>query len=116
MIAIGLFFVGIKEMFLYYFLLDTILVSWIASMLGFKGMLDVVQSRAPFFTTALKYLGPISSFCTTGTIRILIKHANFKKWQNIIFKTSIMANGMCYFNIGVYVMYTNHKLTKGMLP
>jgi hypothetical protein len=43
MIIIGLFFVGIKEMILYYFLLDTILVSWIASMIGFKGMLDVVQ-------------------------------------------------------------------------
>lgn len=28
----------------------------------------------------------------------------------------MMANGVCYFNIGVYVMYTNYKLTKGTIP
>jgi hypothetical protein len=103
-------------MFFLYFLLDTVLISWIVSMIGLIGMLNVFQPRAPFFTETLKYLGPISSFCTAGAYRILIKHANFKRWQNILFKISIMADGMCYFNLGVYILYTNHKVSQGMDP
>lgn len=40
-----------------------------------------------------------------GTFRIIIKHAKFKRWQNIIFKMVLIADGMCYFNIGVYMMF-----------
>jgi hypothetical protein len=116
MIASSLYFVNLKELLLYYFLLDTVLVSWIAFMIGFIGMIEVFQPRAPFFVAPLKYLGPISSFCTAGAFRVFIKYANFKKWQNIVFKITMMANGMCFFNIGVYTMYTNNKVTKGMLP
>jgi len=51
-----------------------------------------------------------------GTIRVLIKHANFKNWQNLVFKMAIFADGLCYFGIGVYTMYINYRPTKGMVP
>jgi len=61
-------------------------------------------------------LAPFTLFVMAGAIRVIIKHANFKNWQNLLFKMIIFADGMCYFGIGVYIMYFDFKPTKGMLP
>jgi hypothetical protein len=61
-------------------------------------------------------LVPIVFFTVAGTYRVIIKNGNFHKWQNVIFKFVIFADGLCCFMIGFYVMYFEFKLTKGMSP
>jgi hypothetical protein len=58
---------------------------------------------------------PPTQFILTGTYRIIIKHANLKRWQNIIFKCVILLDGLCFFALGFYIMYSGYKPTKGIL-
>jgi len=116
MIGIGRYFVTFKEVFFYYFLLDTLSLSFIVNIIGLMGAIAILQDQFPFIANSFKYLGPICMFCNCGAYRIVIKHANFTRLQNIMFKVVNFANGMCYFGIGVYIMYFEHKLSKGMLP
>jgi len=64
----------------------------------------------------MQFLVPICLFILSGTVRIVIKHANFKHWQNIVFKIVIFTDGMCYFMIGVFIMYYNYQPSRGMAP
>jgi len=52
------------------------------------------------YSKILKIVGPIVLFVLAGTIRVLVKHANFTNWQNLVFKITIFADGLCYFCIG----------------
>jgi hypothetical protein len=99
-----------------YFLLDSLTLASVAANIGLAGLVKPFSAADPLFAKTITYLVPITFFCMTGTIRVIIKNANFNKWQNIIFKIVILADGMCYFGIGYYIMYNNFAITDGMLP
>jgi hypothetical protein len=99
-----------------YFLIDSLALALIAANIGLSGVLSPLSKADPFFANVLSYFGPFASFFVTGTIRIVIKKVNFNRWQNIIFKIVILADALCYFVLGFFLMYTNHKKTHGMLP
>jgi hypothetical protein len=65
-------------------------------------------------TNTLRYLLPLALFVGLGTIRVIIKFANFSRWQNLGFKLFFFIGAICYFIIGFYIMYTDSKLTGGM--
>jgi len=64
----------------------------------------------------LRILAPLAAFSVAGSVRVIIKHANFSRWQNIMFKIVIFADGLCYFMIAVYIMYSDYKISSGMKP
>jgi hypothetical protein len=68
------------------------------------------------FAKIVRILVPITLFTLSGTVRVIIKWANFKKWQNIIFKVSLFISGLCYFMIGFYIMFINYLPSKGLSP
>jgi hypothetical protein len=99
-----------------YFLLDCLTLTLVVANIGLAGLVKPLATADPLFANTITYLVPITSFCMTGTIRVIIKNANFNRLQNIIFKIVILADGMCYFGIGFYFMYNNYSITRGMLP
>jgi len=97
-------------------MLDSVALATIVLVLGLIGLTVSFADRNPFYVRILQIMGPITAFCTAGTFRIVIKYANFKRWQNIWFKIMIFTNGIVYFMIGAYIMYSNYKLSQGILP
>jgi hypothetical protein len=83
-----------------YFLLDTLAIALITVNIGLNGLLGPLRKADPVFASVLTYIVPATSFCMTGTIRIVIKNANFNRKQNLIFKIAVLADALCYFAIG----------------
>jgi hypothetical protein len=99
-----------------YFLLDPIALALITAIIGLFGLTTSIAKTSPTFAKIVRILVPVVLFSLSGTIRVIIKWANFKRWQNIIFKLSLFLSGLCYFMIGFYIMYINYLPSKGMLP
>jgi hypothetical protein len=55
-------------------------------------------------------------FVICGTARVVIKNAYFNQWQNITFKFTVFGSGLCYFMIGIYIMFYDYKVTRGLSP
>jgi hypothetical protein len=88
-----------------FFLMDTLALSLVVANIGLLGLVGPLEAADKLFANTVKYIGPVASFCVAGTVRIVIKHANFNRLQNIVFKIVVLADGMCYFGIGIYFMY-----------
>jgi hypothetical protein len=116
MLGISRYFSNLKEMMALYFLLDSIALSLVAAFLGFFGLTSSITRSSPLYATLMRIFVPIGLFVLSGTVRVIIKWANFKRWQNITFKVCLFMSGMCYFMIGFQIMYFNYQPSKGMLP
>jgi hypothetical protein len=99
-----------------YFLLDSLTLALVVANIGLNGLVEPLAAADPLLANIFTYYVPIASFCMTGTVRIVIKNANFNRWQNITFKIVILADAMCYFGIGFYFMFYNFLITYGLLP
>jgi hypothetical protein len=94
-----------------YFLLDSLTLAVIVANIGLNGLVEPLAAADPLFANVLTYYVPLTSFFMTGTVRIVIKNANFNRLQNIIFKMVILADAMCYFGIGFYFMFYDFLIT-----
>jgi len=97
-----------------YFLHDPVALSYAVAIIGFMGSANSSESTNPFFARTLQITGPITQFILTGTYRVIMKHANFKRWQNIIFKLVIFLDGLCFFALGFYIMYFDYRPSEGI--
>jgi hypothetical protein len=61
----------------------------------------------------LIYFVPILILVGAGHLRISFKRVRYTTWQIIGLKFCIYACAICYFMIGVYIMYQNWQATNG---
>jgi hypothetical protein len=59
---------------------------------------------------------PFMFFMAVGNFRLFLKWVILKPWQVILWKSTLMINGIIYFMIGAYYMMTNYQLTRGFMP
>jgi hypothetical protein len=102
--------VDLKEMFLLYTLFDNILVAEIAAEIGLVGSL-LITSGGKLEDHLLMAMVPISFFFFVGNFRVCIRHADWKRYQIIVYKLSILMGAVCFFEIGAYFMAVGYSFT-----
>lgn len=88
------------------FLADGILLATLTSMVGFGGQALIASKGLPY-DTMLLILVPALILIGAGNLRICFKKIRYTSWQIIGLKIALYADAICYFMIGVYIMYAN---------
>lgn len=101
-----------KEVLKMYVQFDSIIPILISAVIAFYSVLSFFGLQE-WYKKVYAISFPLWTIYASGNLRIQIVYANWKKWQIVLYKLSVLFGGLVSFYIGYEYMLGKYKVTKG---
>lgn len=102
-------------MFQLYFLLDNMLLVYVAAVIGFISFSNF-RSDGAWLYTAIAITFPVDFFLLIGNYRVMLVRAEWSKWKIILSKANLLVCCIMFFQIGVFFISENYSYTNSLDP
>lgn len=113
-IVSNLLIINWREVLKMYLLLDSTIPVVIAASIGFFAIYNF-SSTGEWYQILYSIAYPIWIVYLGGSLRVMIKHVKWSRWEIVLYKLVLLFSGLILFYVGFEYMNGKYKISSGYL-